>query len=207
MSRGDDSRGTNGIRLASPDDADALRAIYAPYVEDTPISFEYDPPTAAEMGRRVESTVDAWPWLVCVADGEVVGYAYAGQFSGRTAYRWTVEVSAYVRGDHRGRGVGRALYESLFCVLRRQGFVEAYAGITLPNEASVGFHESMGFVHHTTFPAVGYKFGVWLDVGWWRRPLRERPDDPDPPRSIAEARAEPWWDEAMAAGEAALDSS
>lgn len=195
------------IRLATAEDADALRSIYAPYVEGTPISFEYDPPTAEEMARRVESTVDAHPWLVCTVDGEVVGYAYAGRFSDRTAYRWTVEASAYVEGDRRREGVGRALYGSLLSVLPRMGFVETYAGVTLPNEASVGFHESLGFVHHTTYPRVGYKFGEWHDVGWWRRQLRERPAEPDPPRTIERARAEPWWDEAMATGEAVLDSS
>lgn len=193
------------VRLATAEDAGAIRAIYAPYVEKTVVSFEYEPPTVAEMGRRVESTTETHPWLVCEVDGEVAGYAYAGPFSGRTAYRWTIEVSAYVdRGSHR-RGVGRALYGSLLSVLPLQGFVEAYAGIALPNEASVGLHESKGFHHHTTYPAVGYKFGEWHDVGWWRRTLRERPDDPDPPQSIADARAEPWWEDAVAAGVATLE--
>ena len=189
------------IRLATPGDADAVRAIYAPYVEETAISFEYEPPTAAEVGRRIETTTEAHPWLVCTLDGDVVGYAYAGPFSSRAAYRWTVEVSAYVDRDHRGRDVGRALYTSLLAILPRQGFVEAYAGIALPNEASVGIHEAMGFVHHTTYPDVGYKFGAWHDVGWWRRPLRERPDDPEPPLSVEDARRRSWWDEAVSAGE------
>ena len=192
------------IRLATVEDADAVRAIYAPCVEDTPISFEYDPPTAAEMGRRIETTTGTHPWLVCVLDGSVVGYAYAGPFSARAAYRWTVEVSTYVDADHRGRGVGRALYESLLAVLTRQGFVEAYAGVALPNEASVALHESVGFVHHTTYPDVGYKLGAWHDVGWWRRPLQDRPDDPDPPLSIEAARGRPWWDGAVSTGEADL---
>lgn len=194
------------IRLATAEDAGALQAIYALYVEGTAISFEYEPPTAAEMGRRVESTIGGHPWLVCVSEGEVLGYAYASRFAGRTAYRWTVEASAYVDADQRGRGVGRALYGSLLAILTRQGFVDAYAGIALPNEASVGFHESMGFVHRTTFPDVGYKLGAWHDVGWWRRPLAERSDDPDPPLSIDEALAEPWWEEAVASGEDVLDS-
>lgn len=193
------------IRLATGEDAPAVRDAYAPYVEETVISFEYDPPSADEVARRIEATTEAHPWLVCEVGDDVVGYAYAGPFSGRPAYRWVVEVSAYVDVDHRRRGVGRALYESLLAVLPEQGFVEAYAGITLPNERSVGFHESMGFAHHATYPAVGYKFGEWHDVGWWRRPLRERPDDPDPPLSLAEARAEPWWGSALAAGEAALE--
>jgi len=153
------------------------------------------------VARRIESTRSTHPWLVCTLDGAVAGYAYASRFASRTAYQWVVEVSAYVGADHHRRGVGRALYESLLAVSSRQGFVEAYAGIALPNEASVGFHESMGFAHHTTYPAVGYKFGDWLDVGWWRRPLGDRPDDPDPPLSIEEARTEPWWESAVAAGE------
>jgi len=192
------------IRLATADDGPAVRSIYAPYVEDTPISFEYEPPSTDEMGRRIESTTETHPWLVCESEGRVVGYAYAGRFSGRAAYQWTVEVSAYVDAGHRGRGVGRSLYESLFAVLPRQGFVDAYAGIALPNERSVGFHESMGFVHHTTYPEVGYKFDTWHDVGWWRRPLRDRPDDPDPPLSLEAARAESWWAVAVAAGEETL---
>lgn len=190
-----------GIRLATADDARAIRDVYAPYVEETPIPFEYEPPSADEMARRVESTTETHPWLVCASGDELLGYAYASRFSARTAYRWTVEVSAYVESDHRGLGVGRALYESLLAVLPRQGFVEAYAGIALPNGASVGLHESVGFAHHTTYPEVGYKFGEWHDVGWWRRPLRDRPDDPDPPLSLQTARAEPWWEEAVAAGE------
>ena len=189
------------IRLATVEDAPAIRDVYAPYVEDTSISFEYDPPSTDEVARRIESTTETHPWLVYSSGDDLLGYAYAGPFSSRAAYRWTVEVSAYVESDHRGGGVGRALYESLLAVLPGQGFVEAYAGIALPNERSVGFHESMGFDHHTTYPAVGYKFGEWLDVGWWRRPLRDRPEDPEPPLSTAEARAEPWWDETVAAGE------
>lgn len=188
------------VRLATAGDADALRSIYAPYVEDTPISFEYDPPTADEMGRRVEATVGDRPWLVCLVDGEVVGYAYAGQFSGRTAYRWTVEVSAYVRDDHRGRGVGRTLYESLFCVLPRQGFVDAYAGITLPNGASVGFHESMGFEPVGVYEHVGFKDGAWHDVGWWYRALDEYPDEPDPPSSLSELASSGRLADAIDAG-------
>ena len=193
------------IRLATPGDAEAVAAIYAPYVEETPISFEYEPPGEDEMTQRIESTTETHPWLVCVESGEVVGYAYASEFATRTAYRWTVEVSGYVATDERGRGVGRALYGSLLAVLPRQGFLEAYAGVALPNEESVGFHESMGFAHHATYPSVGYKFGSWHDVGWWRRPLRDRPDDPDPPMALTEARAEPWWDDAVGAGAARLD--
>ena len=192
------------IRLATADDGPAVRSLYAPYVEDTPISFEYEPPSADEMARRIESTTDTHPWLVCESADRVVGYAYASQFSGRTAYQWTVEASAYVDPRHQGRGVGRALYETLLAILSEQGFVEAYAGIALPNEQSVRFHESMGFVHHTTYPEVGYKLGAWHDVGWWRLPLRDRPDDPDAPLSLEGARAEPWWEETIAAGEETL---
>lgn len=192
------------IRLAGPQDAGAVRAIYAPVVEETPVSFEIDPPSEAEMVRRIEATTASHPWLICIIEDEVVGYAYASEFSGRPGYKWTVEGSVYVHGDHRDRGIGRALYESLLAVLPRQDFVEAYAIIVLPNEPSVRLHESTGFSHQVTLPGVGYKFGAWHDVGWWRRSLRERPHDPDPPLSIGESETKPWWEEAIAVGEDAL---
>ncbi|RKD93839.1 GNAT family N-acetyltransferase [Halopiger aswanensis] len=178
------------IRVATADDAAAVRDIYAPFCDSTAVTFEETPPTAAEMAERIESTLEEYPWLVCEVAGEVVGYAYAHRLRERRAYDWVVELSIYVAEDARGAGVGRALYESLFAVLERQGIRDAYAVTTLPNPETVGFHESMGFERVGDFPAVGYTEAEWRDVAWWRRSIGEKTDDPDRPRSFVELRAD-----------------
>ena len=172
------------IRLAGPGDARAIAAIYAPIVRETPISFETAVPDGDEMRGRIAGKLPAHPWLVHERDGEVAGYAYAGPNRTRAAYQWSVDVSVYVHEDHRGAGVGRGLYESLFALLREQGFYNAYAGIALPNEASVGLHEAMGFELVGVYEDVGYKHGAWHDVGWWAKTLRAHDDGPAPPRMI-----------------------
>ena len=157
------------VRLAAPGDGEALAGIYRPAVADRATSFEIDPPDAAEMARRVTSLLERYPWLVCVNDEQVIGYAYASRHRERAAYQWAVEVSAYVReGAHR-TGVGRRLYESLFRVLAVQGYQRAFAGITLPNEASVGFHTAFGFTPVGVYHRIGWKFGAWHDVLWLER--------------------------------------
>ena len=169
------------IRLARADDGPALAAIYRPAVADSVISFELDPPDGLEMGRRVLRTLVSTPWLVCEHDGGVHGYAYAGPHRERAAYRWSVDVSAYVHADARRTGVGRALYASLFAVLARQGYRNAFAGITLPNEASVALHAALGFAAVGVYHRVGYKLGAWHDVGWYERPLAPRMAEPPEP--------------------------
>ena len=159
------------IRLATPADGSALAAIYAPIVVGTATSFELDAPDGEEMGRRIARVTTRTPWLVCEDGGEVVGYAYASSHRERPAYQWSVEVSAYVRDDFKRRGIGRALYSSLFAVLILQGFRNAYAGITLPNAASVRFHEALGFTTVGVYHRVGYKLGAWHDVMWLARTL------------------------------------
>src|SRR5438309_6214700 len=144
------------IRMARTTDAEAMAEIYRPIVADTAISFEMDPPDAAEMDRRRSAVAAFAPWLV-FDQGGVLGYAYASKHRERAAYQWCVDVSVYVANDHRQRGVGRALYTSLFALLRLQGFYAAHAGITLPNHASVGLHEALGFGRVATYPAVGFK--------------------------------------------------
>jgi phosphinothricin acetyltransferase len=171
------------VRLATPDDAEACRAIYAPIVADTVISFETEPPDDAEMARRIARTLQTHPWLVAEADGVVLGYAYASPHRDRSAYRWSVDVTAYVAEAARGRGVGRALYERLIAVLRLQGFRAAFGGITLPNPASVALHEAVGFKPVGVYPHVGYKHGRWRDTGWWGLVLD--PDEAEPPEPIA----------------------
>jgi phosphinothricin acetyltransferase len=170
------------IRLATAADAPALAAIYAPSVTGAVTSFELVPPDGAEMARRLAAVLETHPWLVLERDGEVAGYAYATRHRDRAAYQWSVDVSVYVGAAHRRAGVGRALYERLFEVLRGQGFYTAHAGITLPNPASVALHESFGFRPVGVYTAVGFKLGAWHDVGWWRLPLREPDDAPAPPR-------------------------
>lgn len=189
------------IRLAGTHDAGAVSEIYAPAVADGFTSFEAVPPDAAEMAGRIERTLPDHPWLVCEREGTVAGYAYAGPHRKRAAYRWSVDVSVYVHPDHRRRGVGRGLYESLFEILRLQGFVNAYAGIALPNPASVGLHESFGFEQAGVYEGVGYKRGEWRDVGWWQLALAEKVADPASPLSIEDVRGSSGWDDSLAAGE------
>ena len=186
--------------MAGAGDAAEIAAIYRPYVTDAVTSFELDPPGAAEIGKRLEAVLEAAPWLVCAGAGgagELLGYAYASRHHERAAYRWSVDVAVYIHAAHHRRGVGRALYQTLFSLLRLQGFYVAHAGITLPNAASVGLHESFGFRPVGVYPAVGWKFGAWRDVGWWQLPLQERPAIPASPLSLTEARALPAWPAAL----------
>jgi L-amino acid N-acyltransferase YncA len=172
------------IRLATVQDAQAMAGIYDPIVSDTAISFETDPPGAAEMERRIARALTFAPWLVESTGGGVRGYAYASRHRERAAYQWSVDVTVYVSAAHRGQGVGTALYSALFPLLRRQGFFAAHAGITLPNAASVRLHESLGFRPVGVYRAVGYKLGAWRDVGWWQLELQERREEPAPPRTL-----------------------
>lgn len=187
------------LRVADPADAGAIRDVYAPYVESTPISFEVEPPTVAAMRERVETTLERYPWLVCEDGDGVVGYAAAGSLRSMPAYRWTAELSVYVAEDAQNAGVGTALYEALLATLERQGYYNAYAAITVPNPASRRLHERMGFERVGTFPGVGYKHGEWHGVEWWHRRLAERPSDPDPPELFPDL-PESAVDAALAAG-------
>ncbi len=192
------------IRLVTEDDADGVLAIYVPIVRDTAISFETEPPPKTEMARRITSTLPERPWLVCESEGAVKGYAYAGAFRTRAAYRWSVEVSVYVGADHRQSGVGRALYESLFAVLTLQGFYRAYAAITLPNPASVSLHERLRFEPVGVYRSVGYKLGAWHDVGWWQRALKSGGSEPTEPLPLNRARQHERWNDALRSGLAAI---
>ena len=174
------------IRLAAESDAGQIQAIYAPIVESTCISFETEAPSIDEMGSRIRSVLQSFPWLVCEQDGAILGYAYAGRHRDRAAYQWSVDVSVYVHPSHHGRGIGQALYGQLLRILAAQGFYNAYAGITLPNAASVRLHEKMGFSWLCTYREVGFKQGAWRDVGWWHLGLRPRHQEPAPPIGIRE---------------------
>jgi len=176
---------TIDIRLAGRDDANEIAAIYRPFVESTIISFETVAPEPHEMADRIAATLTRYPWLVCESDGEIAGYAYATKHRERKAYQWSVDTSAYVHPRYWRRGIGGGLYRSLFAVLSAQGFVNAYAGIALPNPASVGLHESAGFQPVGIYRSVGYKLGAWHDVGWWERALQNHETAPREPLSLA----------------------
>lgn len=169
------------IRMANENDGAAVAAIYAPIVRDTFISFETSAPTADDMSARIGGTIKQFPWLVAEENGLVAGYCYASAHRARPAYRWSCDVSLYVSAGCQRRGVGRRLYERLFDILARQGYAAAFAGIALPNEASVAVHEAHGFKPIGVFPNVGFKGGSWHDVGWWHRPIQNLGDNPSDP--------------------------
>lgn len=153
------------VRLAHPGDAAAVAAIYAPSVTRAATSFELTAPSPDDIADRIAAGSPHAPWLVLVRDGEIAGYAYASRHRERAAYQWSVDVTAYVREDARGSGVGKRLYGALFDVLVRLGYFQAFAGIALPNAASVALHESMGFAPIGVYRQVGFKHGRWHDVG------------------------------------------
>ena len=174
------------IRHAVPDhDALGCAAVYGPFVRDTVISLEETAPDAAELSRRIKHISRTHPWLVAEQAGGVCGFAYGSLHRERAAYRWATDVTVYVDPTHHRRGIGRSLYTALFDLLTRQGFHIACAGITLPNHASVGLHESLGFVPVGVYRRIGFKFGAWWDVGWWQRRLigagAGPPAEPVPP--------------------------
>ncbi|NBH05817.1 GNAT family N-acetyltransferase [Amycolatopsis sp. SID8362] len=169
------------IRDATTSDAPACAALYAPYVTDTAISFETEPPDDAEMARRITA---AHAWFVLEDDGHVAGYAYATPFATRAAYRWSCETSIYLERGRRRTGAGRALYETLFERLREHGFHRAFAGMTLPNEASAGLHRALGFEPAGVYRRVGWKHGAWHDVAWVQRDLNATEGCTSPPSRL-----------------------
>ena len=173
------------VRVASPDDAAAIAAIYAPYVTASVISFETEAPDADEVARRMAEGGDLYPWFVaCDPETDaVLGYAYACAFRSRPAYRFSVETTVYVADGTQRRGIGTLLYGTLLPVLESQGYAQAIAAITLPNEASVRLHERLGFHQVGTYERVGFKFREWRSVGLWQRGLcrlSTRPEEPKP---------------------------
>ena len=189
------------IRLADGRDAAAVAAIYAPFVDGSATSFEAEPPSAEEIRRRITETTQTYPWLVCECEDAIAGYAYASWHRTRLAYRWSVETTVYVHPDYRRCGVARGLYTSLFAILSTQGFVNAYAGITLPNARSVAFHEALGFLPLTVYRGIGFKLGQWHDVGWWHLLLRRHPASPENPTPVEQLRRQPEWEGLVSTGE------
>jgi len=170
------------VRHADPAaDAAACADIYGPNVSAGVASFEDEAPGAAEMERRMAESSARYPWLVAERDGAVAGYAYGTEHRTRRAYRWAVEVTVYVDARRHRSGVGRELYEALLPLLARQRLQVAVAGITLPNDGSVGLHEALGFRPVGIYRKLGFKFGVWHDVGWWQMRLLPASAEPQEP--------------------------
>jgi len=185
------------IRAACPDDAQALLAVYAPYVEKTAITFEYDVPTVEEFAGRIEKTLEKHPYLVAERNGEIVGYAYASSFHSRAAYGWCVETSIYVRMDGRGSGVGGALYRRMEEILIRQGFKNLNACIACTDEEdehltndSVSFHEHMGYRMVGRFTDCGWKFGRWYGMLWMEKLVGQHTDSVQAVVPFSEVRSE-----------------
>lgn len=178
------------IRAARPEDAAAIAAIYAPYVLGGTVSFESEAPDTRQMRARLGASNGFYPWLVATNGdpdgGGVLGYAYAGQFRDRPAYRYVVETSIYLAGPTQGQGTGGLLYEALLDTLRAQGFTQAIGVIALPNDGSIRLHESVGFRRAGVYREVGYKQGRWIDVGFWQCELNDSVIPPVEPRPFSD---------------------
>ncbi|MBR0796836.1 N-acetyltransferase [Bradyrhizobium jicamae] len=186
------------IRPAREADAAGVAAVYAPYVRDTAVSFEAEPPSATVMAERIAGTLATHPWLVADRSGEIVGYAYAGKHSQRAAYRWTADVTVYVGAQVRREGIGRSLYGVLLAALREQGFRSAFAEIVLPNPGSSRLHEAMGFKHIGTHMDIGFKLGRWHDIAYWRLGLSHGDAAPQEPIPFATFQCSPAFDTVLA---------
>ena len=174
------------VRLATAGDAGGILEIYAPHVLHDACTFETRVPAVAEIEARIAKCLQKFPWLVCEINSRIAGYVYASSHREREAYQWTCESSVYVHKDFNGKGIGTALYKALFQLLKMQGLVNVYAGITLPNKASVKLHESCGFQLFAQYDNIGYKLGAWHKVGWWKLQLREHELKPSPPLPFPE---------------------
>ena len=183
------------LRFASPTDAEALVAIYAPYIQKTAITYEYEVPSPAEFAERIRTYSAKYPYLVAELDGTPVGYAYACPLGSRPAFDWSVEAAIYIREDCKGMGIGKALYQKLEATLKTMGIRSMTAAVaTVEHEdpyltnASLAFHLRMGFVPVGTFHHAGCKFGRWYDLTWLEKQIGEYEDDPPHPKSIEEVR-------------------
>jgi L-amino acid N-acyltransferase YncA len=188
------------IRLARQSDAAAIAGIYAPYCESSPVSFETSAPSSEEIAARIQNITARWPWLVLEDDGLVAGYAYAGRHRERAAYGWAVDTAVYVDEPFHRRGVGRALYATLFNVIREQGYFKACAGITIPNAASVGLHEAVGFTLVGVYRGIGFKHGLWHDVAWYEAEVQPETSSPAAPKSLDAVVDSQTWRDAVSRG-------
>lgn len=181
------------IRLANEADSASILQIYAPFITDTVITFEYEVPSIEEFRKRISSVQKKYPWLVCEINGKIVGYAYASPFHERAAYDWSVDFSIYINPEYHGKKIGKALYFALLELLKMQGYYNAYALVTMPNIKSESIHESFGFRSVGICENVGYKFEKWRDVKWFELEIQKHPEVPMPPKVIDEIRNTPQF--------------
>ena len=172
------------IRLISENDAREVLEIYNPYVLNTIVSFEYEPPSEDEFLLRIQNNISEYPWLVCLYGNKIIGYAYASKHRYRTAYQWSCESTVYLLTEYHRKGIALILYKTLFSILKIQGYFNVYAGVSLPNEKSVGFHQSVGFKKVGIYKKVGYKFNKWHDVEWFQFQLQKHSVNPMTPKTI-----------------------
>ena len=171
---------TGKFRFATEKDAEAILKIYAPYIEKTAITFEYEVPSLSEFSERIAKIREKYPWIVYEEDGGILGYAYGGPEYTRAAYQWTVETSVYVSENARGKGIGTALYEKILDILKKQNFCVCYVLINDDNEASVKLHEKFGFKQNGYRKNCGYKFEKWHSVVFFEKQLNEFSVPPKP---------------------------
>ncbi|PZC43611.1 MAG: phosphinothricin acetyltransferase [Chloroflexi bacterium] len=196
------------IRLADPKrEARQVAAIYYPYVINTPITFETNPPDGTEMYGRMKKVSETYTWLVCEHENEIMGYSYGSKFRDRSAYDWIVETTVYVREAAHGLGIGKALYASLLECLKLQGFTSAYGVIALPNDPSISLHEHFGFTKDYLMTNAGYKDGEWYDVGFWRLNLNHPTEIMEPINLIDSVRKTSTFTEMVTYGEQFLKLS
>ena len=172
------------LRLASPQDAPEILSVYAPYVSETVISFEYEVPSLDDFTSRIRDIASDYPYLVCVCENQVIGYAYAHRHMERAAYQWNAELSIYLRPSFLHRGIGRTLYLALMEILKLQNVRTVYGCVTVPNEPSEGLHESLGFRRLGVYRQTGYKCGRWHDVAWFEKQINSCSPEPEPFLSI-----------------------
>lgn len=189
------------IRLTEQKDTASILAIYEPFIKETPVSFEETVPTVEEFWLRIKNVLKYYPWLVCDIDGRIAGYAYATEHRKRAAYRWTKEVSVYVHPDIQRKGIANGLYTALIELLKLQGVTNVLAGITLPNEKSVKFHEHFGFTKIGIYTGTGYKMSQWHDVGWWEMKIGNQRDKPvSNLKNLSALSGTPEWNQAIEKG-------
>jgi len=176
---------SGGVRPASAQDAAACLAIYRPYVENTAISWEIDVPTTAEMAARIDGLRASYEWLVLQRDGQIIGFAYGQPLKRLASFQWSTETGIYVHADQHRGGAGHALYVHLLRRLTERGYRQAFAGVTLPNDASNGFHRSFGFTDVGLYRRAAWKHGRWHDVAWMQLDLRGDADLDEPPDPLS----------------------
>ena len=174
------------IRMITESDADEVLSVYKYYVDNTVVSFEYEAPTKDEYIQRIITNTEKYPWLVCLHNNKIIGFAYASTHRYRTAYQWSPESTIYFALGFHTKGIGRIIYETLFLLLKLQGYYNVFAGITLPNEKSVGLHRALGFKEVGIFKNIGYKHGNWHHTHWFQLDLTEHILNPPAPKKLNE---------------------